>query len=42
MLQQRLASDSQVEFQLYARAVYDLMVQHFPESMEALLNEEVK
>lgn len=41
MLQQRLASDSQVEFQLYARAVYDLMIEHFPESLKALLNEEV-
>lgn len=41
MLNQRLASDSQVEFQLYARAVYDLIIEHFPESMEALLNEAI-
>ena len=41
MLNQRLANDSQKEFQLYARAVYDLMLEHFPVSMKALLDEEI-
>jgi thymidylate synthase (FAD) len=37
MLNQRLAHDAQAEFQMYARAVYDLMVEHFPVSIEELV-----
>jgi thymidylate synthase (FAD) len=37
MLSQRLAHDSQKEFQMYARAVYDIMVEHFPVSVDELL-----
>jgi thymidylate synthase (FAD) len=37
MLNQRLAHDSQKEFQMYARAVYDIMVDHFPVSVEELV-----
>lgn len=36
MLNQRLAHDSQKEFQEYARAVYDIMIDHFPVSVEEL------
>lgn len=36
MLNQRLASDSQAEFQSYARAVLELAKPHFPLSIEAL------
>lgn len=38
MLNQRLAHDSQKEFQFYARAVYDLLIEHFPESLSVLVN----
>jgi thymidylate synthase (FAD) len=37
MLNQRLAHDSQKEFQMYARAVYDIMIDHFPVSVEELV-----
>ena len=37
MLNQRLAHDSQKEFQMYARAVYDIMIEHFPVSIEELV-----
>jgi thymidylate synthase (FAD) len=37
MLNQRLAHDSQKEFQQYARAVYDIMIEHFPVSIEELV-----
>lgn len=37
MLNQRLAHDSQKEFQLYAKAVYDVMVEHFPVSIDELV-----
>ena len=37
MLNQRLASDSQAEFQLYARAIYDLLIEHFPVSLSELV-----
>jgi thymidylate synthase (FAD) len=37
MLNQRLAHDSQKEFQEYARAVYDIMIEHFPVSVDELL-----
>ncbi|AYP68753.1 thymidylate synthase [Bacillus phage vB_BpsS-36] len=37
MLNQRLAHDSQKEFQMYARAVYDIMLEHFPVSVEELV-----
>jgi thymidylate synthase (FAD) len=37
MLNQRLAHDSQKEFQMYARAVYDVMIEHFPVSIEELV-----
>lgn len=36
MLNQRLAHDSQKEFQMFARAVYDMMIEHFPVSIEEL------
>lgn len=36
MLNQRLANDSQYEFQQYARAVLELVKPHFPVSIEAL------
>jgi len=39
MLNQRLASDSQYEFQQYAKAVLELAREHFPISIEALVNE---
>lgn len=39
MLNQRLASDSQYEFQQYARAVLELAREHFPVSIEALVKE---
>jgi thymidylate synthase (FAD) len=38
MLNQRLASDSQAEFQMYAKAVLELTREHFPLSVEALVN----
>ena len=37
MLNQRLASDSQYEFQQYAKAVLELTREHFPLSIEALI-----
>lgn len=37
LLNQRLAHDSQYEFQQYARAVYDVMVEHFPVSIDELV-----
>ncbi|MBL5776962.1 FAD-dependent thymidylate synthase [Bacillus sporothermodurans] len=37
MLNQRLAHDSQKEFQQYARAVYDIMIEHFPVSIDELV-----
>lgn len=37
MLNQRLANDSQAEFQAYARAVLELVREHFPVSIEALV-----
>lgn len=37
MLNQRLAKDSQYEFQQYARAVYDIMLEHFPVSIDELV-----
>lgn len=37
MLNQRLAHDAQAEFQQYARAVYDVMIEHFPVSVEELV-----
>lgn len=37
MLNQRLASDSQYEFQQYAKAVLELTREHFPLSVEALV-----
>lgn len=37
LLNQRLAHDSQKEFQLYARAVYELLVEHFPVSLGELM-----
>lgn len=37
MLSQRLAKDSQKEFQQYARAVYDIMMEHFPVSIDELV-----
>ena len=37
MLNQRLAHDSQKEFQMYARAVYDIMLDHFPVSIGELV-----
>ncbi|TWJ39623.1 Flavin-dependent thymidylate synthase [Bacillus paralicheniformis] len=39
MLNQRLAHDSQKEFQMYARAVYGLLIEHFPESLKVLVND---
>lgn len=36
MLNQRLENDAQKEFQMYARAVYDVMMDHFPVSTEEL------
>lgn len=39
MLNQRLASDSQYEFQQYARAVLELAREHFPVSIDALVSE---
>lgn len=38
LLQQRLNHDAQWEFQQYAKAVYELAKQHFPFSMEVLVN----
>ena len=38
-VQQRLASDSQVEIQAYAKAVLELARPHFPTSFEALIEE---
>lgn len=38
MLQQRLDQDAQWEFQEYAKAVYQLSRQHFPFSLEVLVN----
>lgn len=40
MLNQRLASDSQYEFQQYAKAVLELARPHFPESIKALVHTE--
>jgi thymidylate synthase (FAD) len=40
LLNQRLAHDSQKEFQQYARAVYDIMIEHFPVSIEELVKME--
>jgi thymidylate synthase (FAD) len=37
LLNQRLAHDSQAEFQQYARAVYDVMISHFPVSIDELV-----
>lgn len=37
MLNQRLAHDAQKEFQMYARAVYDLIIEHFPVSINELV-----
>lgn len=37
MLNQRLAHDSQAEFQEYARAVYDLLIEHLPVSLGELV-----
>jgi thymidylate synthase (FAD) len=37
MLNQRLAHDSQKEFQEYARAVYEVMLEHFPVSIDELV-----
>lgn len=37
LLNQRLASDSQHEFQQYARAIYDVMLEHFPVSISELV-----
>ena len=39
---QRLASDSQVEIQAYAKAVLELARPHFPESIKALVTEVVE
>lgn len=39
-LNQRLAHDSQVEIQAYAKAVYELVKPHFPVSVNELLKEE--
>lgn len=39
MLNQRLASDSQYEFQQYAKAVLELAREHFPVSIAALVTE---
>ncbi|MBO0602723.1 FAD-dependent thymidylate synthase [Sporosarcina sp. E16_3] len=39
MLNQRLASDSQYEFQLYAKAVLELIKPHFPVSIDALVKD---
>jgi thymidylate synthase (FAD) len=39
-LNQRLAHDSQVEIQAYAKAVYELVKPHFPISIDELVNEE--
>lgn len=38
-LNQRLAQDSQVEIQEFAKSVYDVSKSYFPESFEALLKE---
>lgn len=38
MLNQRLANDSQYEFQQYAKAVYDLVEPHFTHSFSELVN----
>jgi thymidylate synthase (FAD) len=38
LLQQRLNHDAQVEFQEYAKAVYELTKPHFPFSLEVLVN----
>jgi len=40
MLNQRLASDTQYEFQQYAKAVLELARPHFPESIKALVHTE--
>lgn len=40
-LNQRLAHDSQVEIQAYAKAVYELTKEHFPMSISELVKEEV-
>lgn len=40
MLNQRLAADSQYEFQQYAKAVLELIKPHFPESVKALVSSE--
>lgn len=39
-LNQRLAHDSQVEIQAYAKAVYELTKEHFPMSISELVKEE--
>ncbi|WP_420856151.1 FAD-dependent thymidylate synthase [Virgibacillus halotolerans] len=40
LLNQRLASDSQYEFQQYAKAVLELARPHFPESIDALVGKD--
>src|SRR5690625_1198250 len=42
LIEQRTAEDSQYEFRLYAKAVKDLAEPHFPVSIPALLDEEIK
>lgn len=40
LINQRIASDSQYEFQQYAKAIYKLTKEHFPVSVEELVKEQ--